>query len=604
MTSSDSSTTDRTRSGAEDVYIFQYTLPKQLRAFEDMLQVLFKLKARKVTVVSELYCGFVHFLSCLYILAIIPVQLSKAGYPPLPVAVVAAACSGIGSIISGLFSNLPIIVAPPTAVSIFLANVILQQNKLNYKDGNQAVLVSGCLLIILGYRPIGRFFGRLIPDCIQASTAVGIGMLTALAGCTQVNLIVSSSSTLVQLGPLTPELLITLSGIIILAVASFYHIRAAFCLTLLFGSITYWSYSKTFPATIASFPDAPSYSPLIGSNKILNPHTILLLFDLFFLYIVLLNGLSRAFSDMAKITQSNGTVPRGRWVYIICGLLTICSGCFGGPPILISPESSAGIRAGARTGLSAVFGGILFCIATFFSPLFRAVPAAGSSPLLIAIGVLLFFNVKKVDWNDYRQSFPAFLVLFIIPFSFSILKGVISGWLIWIIINIFTGDLFVYTQVLWDTYCLSNENIKKNNAYNNNKNKNKIIDNNNYDNSLKAPLQEKIHSNHSSMDDNDASGRILYSQDQISMMYNYGMLVDNNHIGLNNSMGNGNLHRSQSNDSHNNRNNPMHDDYDEIFHNRNSRNTFTSHKSVDLYYKERETSLMEMAQPTMSTDLK
>ena len=84
-----------------------------------------------------------------------------------------------------------------------------------------------------------------------------------------------------------------------------------------------------------------------------------------------MTGLVKAFSDLAGLTDPSGAVPRGRLLYLLCGLLSVFSGIYGGPPVLISPESGAGIKAGARTGLSAIVGGFFFCIAVFFAPLFR-----------------------------------------------------------------------------------------------------------------------------------------------------------------------------------------------------------------------------------------
>ncbi len=171
-----------------------------------------------------------------------------------------------------------------------------------------------------------------------------------------------------------------------------------------------------------------------------------------FLYIVTISGLARAFSDLAQVTNENGTVPRGRWLYVICGLLTIFSGCYGGPPILISPESGAGIKAGGRTGLSSVVGGIIFGLAVFFTPLFQAIPAAATAPLLIAVGVILFANTKKIDWSNYAHAFPAYIILFLIPFTYSILKGVLLGWAAYLIMNFFTGDLFLSTRYIMMIY--------------------------------------------------------------------------------------------------------------------------------------------------------
>jgi MFS superfamily sulfate permease-like transporter len=113
-----------------------------------------------------------------------------------------------------------------------------------------------------------------------------------------------------------------------------------------------------------------------------------------------------------------------------------------GPPVLLSPESAAGIKAGAKTGLSTLVCGVLFGISTFFAPFFASIPSAGTAPLLIMVGVMMFGNAKRIDWADYKIAVPAYCVLFFIPFTYSILRGVAIGYIVYIMINLYTGDLF------------------------------------------------------------------------------------------------------------------------------------------------------------------
>ena len=126
--------------------------------FEQMCEILFKIKERQTTIRLEIYLGFVHFISCFYCLAVVPAQLSKAGYNKSYTVVAIAICSGVGSIFCGLFANLPFVLAPPTVVSIFLS-VFLQQYNYGPSQGSIAVIFSGMSLLIFWYRPIGVFIG-------------------------------------------------------------------------------------------------------------------------------------------------------------------------------------------------------------------------------------------------------------------------------------------------------------------------------------------------------------------------------------------------------------------------------------------------------------
>ena len=149
----------------------------------NIIEKVFKVKKRGTTVEMECYCGLVQFISCLYVLPVVPFQMKRVGYDETSSIVATTVTCAIGSIASSFLTDMPLIIAPPTSVSIFLA-VSMQQSNFNKDEGCAAVILSGAGLVIIGaLPPVARFMSKLIPDCIQAATSVGIGLITALAGC-------------------------------------------------------------------------------------------------------------------------------------------------------------------------------------------------------------------------------------------------------------------------------------------------------------------------------------------------------------------------------------------------------------------------------------
>lgn len=146
----------------------------------------------------------------------------------------------------------------------------------------------------------------------------------------------------------------------------------------------------------------------------------------------------RSFSQMAGLIKESGSTPKGSLLFLICGFTTVLSGLLSGPPVLLSPESAAGIKAGAKTGLSTLVCGILFCIATFFAPFFKAIPGAATSPLLIMVGILMFQSVQRVDWSSIEEASTVFTVLFFIPMTYSIMTGVVTGYIVYIVVLLFS----------------------------------------------------------------------------------------------------------------------------------------------------------------------
>jgi AGZA family xanthine/uracil permease-like MFS transporter len=422
--------------------------------FWEMCNILFKLRRRKTTIKSEIWYGFIHFISCFYCLAVIPQQLSNAGYSSRPTIVSVALCSGFGSIFSGLFANLPFVLAPPTVISIFLS-VYLQQYNEGPAEGNIAVIISGFILIFFGWKPLGKFVARLIPISIQVGTAIGIGLLTALAGSTEIDLVETGTYTILEMGNITAEIVIAFAGVIFICIAMRYHVKGAFCIAVLTCSLIWWIYDNDWPDGIASFTRVKTFQTTGINGKVVP----LLTLDLVFLYILYLNGLMTSLSNLAVLTREDSSVPRGRWIYIMSGGFSILSGFLSSAPILVSPESASSIKEGAKTGLSAVIAGILFLLSAFFSPILEKIPSAGTSPILIMIGIILLQNVNRIDWRNLEMSAPAFVVLFYIPFTYSILQGLLlffscfSLSFCFIIILAFPlFHSFLYFLVVWSPY--------------------------------------------------------------------------------------------------------------------------------------------------------
>jgi hypothetical protein len=243
--------------------------------------------------------------------------------------------------------------------------------------------------------------------------------------------------------------------VIIIAISLHYHVKGAFCLALLVGTVIWWTIENTWPLDLVEFPHL-GYPQLILQDVQMGLAFPLYL-DLLFLYILTLSGLVFSLSALADLIREDGTTPRNRWIFIICGLTTVLSGLLGGPPILLSPESTAGIKAGARTGLSSIVCGLLFALSVFFAPVLKAIPSAATSPVLIIVGVFLFQNVIRVDWTMIKHSVPAFCILFFIPFTYSVLEGVALGYFIYLVISLATGDLLYDLKIFWNDYSTDSE---------------------------------------------------------------------------------------------------------------------------------------------------
>lgn len=375
-------------------------------------------------------------------LPVIPNQMEAAGYSKIASIEATALSCAIGCVLAAFMTNLPFVIAPPTAVSIYLA-VFLQRSDMNQAQGDTIVILSGIALLFIGIvKPLTTIVTKMIPDCIQSSTAVGIGLITALAGAIELELVMPGKYTILEMGPITPAIIIATISVIIIAVATHYKYRGAFVSGMVFGTLTWWWWDSSWPEEIFAAP----HFALEDVGKHSEHRVVSGLSNLVFLYILTVNGIAKSLSDLGGLSNTDGSIPRGNWLLMVCGITTILSGCFSGPPILISPETAVGIKAGAKTGLSTLVCGAFFFVSIFFCPLFKCVPPAGTSPLLILVGMLLFMNVNRIKWGVTIEAIPAFFVLLLIPFTYSILQGVGFGYLLFVCIGVCTGELYTRMQ--------------------------------------------------------------------------------------------------------------------------------------------------------------
>ena len=163
-------------------------------------------------------------------------------------------------------------------------------------------------------------------------------------------------------------------------------------------------------------------------------------------------GTTKGLCELGGFLNQDGTVPQGRYIILLVGGINIISGLFYGPTFSVSPESSSGIRAGAKTGLTAVTCGVFYLISLFFAPFFLEIPPAATSPILITTGMLMFMNVQRVNFTEAKYAFPAFLTLFFIPFTFSTLCGLVIGYTCYIFVSIYTLDIIDYAHDLYNEY--------------------------------------------------------------------------------------------------------------------------------------------------------
>ena len=409
--------------------------PDILKPLFEFLNNFFGCSLRGSSVGVEIASGIINFFSCAFLLAVIPSVMARNGYNADNTTAIVAILCGVGNIVSGLVSNLPIIIGPPTPITIYYISASLQAG-LSMHQGNLVIFYFGIFFLIMGVvAPIGRFCARIIPDAIAVALTVGVGLISTLSGIALLGIVKQGKYTLLDLGDLDAQSYIGVSAIILTAWAVLIRSKVSNLAGLCWGTFIWWTSQNLWPSVWTSVPT-------LMVDKITSTDSssvVILVFELFFLCLLTCFGLCKSLCQLGDLMTKEGMVPNGRFLTITVAIMNILSGVYYGPPIVVIADSGAGIRSGARTGLSSVIAGILFLFAVFFGPLFSAIPPAGYSPVLIMTGILQFKNVQSLDFYS-KFAVPAFLTLTLIPFTNSIVAGLGIGITTYLVMSLLTGQ--------------------------------------------------------------------------------------------------------------------------------------------------------------------
>ncbi|KAG0002944.1 hypothetical protein BGZ79_002003 [Entomortierella chlamydospora] len=381
-----------------------------------------------------------------------------------------AAIACISSLLMGLFANLPIGLAPGMGLNAYFTYTVVGfhgTNKISYQTALAAVFIEGVIFILLSLFGVRQWLARLIPQSIKIATGAGIGLYLAFIGLQSsagIGLIGADSSTLVTLtgcvvdatgacvdgtkmrGPTT---WMGIFGLMIIGVCLLFRVKGAVLVGILIISILSWFRTTTFtyfPYTDAGnasfdyFRKVVTFHPIqttLGKMDFqLNSGEIWIAL-ITFLYVDILDTTGTLYS-MAKFggyMYKNGDFD-GSTAAFLCDATSIVIGaCFGVPPVTAFIESGAGITEGGRTGLTSITVAFCFFISIFFSPIFASFPPWATGPALIIVGSMMAKSVRSVNWDYVGDAVPAFLTIVMMPLSYSISYGLLSGLLAYVVIN-------------------------------------------------------------------------------------------------------------------------------------------------------------------------
>lgn len=407
---------------------------------------MFKLAENNTTARTEILAGFTTFFTMVYIVVVNPMILADAGVPFEQVFTATIIATVIGTLWMALMANYPIAIAPGMGMNAYFAYSVVGMNGITYEVAFSAVFVAGFIFVILSFTSFRKVLIEAIPDNLKHGITAGIGLFIAFIGMRQTEIIVSHPSNLVALGDLhSPTVLFALLGLTVTLILMALRIHAALFIGMIITAvIAFFTGHLSFEQGFIQMPSLPE--GLIVSN----PFTAFadvwhyMLFPVVFSFLMVTifdtTGTMIGVAQQAGLMKNN-KMPRVRQALLADSVAATVGPMFGTTPTSAYIESSSGVAAGGRTGLTTVTVAVLFVVAAFFGPLVSAVSglSAITAPALIIVGSLMMSAISKVNWNEIDEAFPAFLIILTMPLTSSIATGIALGFISYPILKIVSG---------------------------------------------------------------------------------------------------------------------------------------------------------------------
>lgn len=425
------------------------------------MEKFFKIKERGSTFSREIIGGLTTFLAMAYIIAVNPTMLVQAGMTFE--AALTATCFGaaIITILMGLISNRPLALASGMGINAIVTFTICLGMGEDWRVAMAVVLLEGVIILILVLAGLREAIMNAIPVDLRLAIGIGIGLFIAFIGLKGGGVVVTSESTLITVGDFTsPTVIVAILSIIIAVILFAMNVPGALLISIVAATIigiplgvttlpTEWNFGLDFSAFGAPIQTDPVSGHMAIARVFLEPALLMSAFMLLMSDFFDTMGTVVAVGKQGEFCDENGDIENMSSILAVDSVGAILGGFIGASSITTFVESTSGAAAGARTGLSSIFVGILFIVFAFFSPIIGMVSGSATCGALTVVGFLMMTSIADINWRKIEYAFPAFITIIGIPFTYSITNGIGLGFISYAIIMVATGKIKQVKPLMW-----------------------------------------------------------------------------------------------------------------------------------------------------------
>ena len=392
---------------------------------------------------TEILAGVTTFVTMAYIVLVNPAILADAGMPLAAVTAATCLSAAFASILMGIVARYPIALAPGMGLNAYFAYTVCLKMHIPWQTALGAVFLSGVIFLAITAAGIRQMILRAIPHELYAAVAAGIGLFIAFIGLQHAGLIVRDPNTLVTLGNVrSPAAALALLGLVLMAALQIRNVRGAILIGVLAVTAVAWAFGlvhwKPAPFALGTLSQTAFH---LNIGAALGKGLIEIVFVFFFVDLFDNLGTLVAVTKRAGLIEPDHTIPRLNRILTTDAIATIFGSLTGTSTVTSYVESTAGVAAGGRSGVTAIVTGILFIAAIGAAPFVGIVPPAATAPALILVGCMMLSTIAEIPWREPLVAVPAFLTLVLIPLTYSIANGLGFGIIAWAVLHLVTGRI-------------------------------------------------------------------------------------------------------------------------------------------------------------------
>lgn len=416
----------------------------------------FKLSEHGTDVRTEILAGITTFMTMAYIIFVNPGILSTTGMPFGSLLVATCLGASLATFLMAFLANYPFALAPGMGLNAFFAFTVVLGMKIPWQVALAAIFIEGVIFILLTCTKVREEVINSIPKTLKIGVSAGIGIFITFIGLQSAGLVVANPAVLVGLSPLRSNAggLLALAGLLLMVTLETRRVTGGILIGIVAVTLAGIPLGITkMPAGIVSMP--PSLSPIfmkMDFSMIAQPTFWVIVLTFFFVDFFDTVGTLVGVASRADMLDKDGRLPKASQALMSDAIGTTAGAVLGTSTVTTFVESASGVEQGGRTGLTALTVGILFLLATFFSPLIAIVPACATAPALIMVGGYMMMGFKDMDFSDWTEFFPAIIAFFMMPFAYSIAAGIEFGIVSYVALKLLMGR---GKEVNWLLYVLA-----------------------------------------------------------------------------------------------------------------------------------------------------